>query len=303
MKTHLVSLLAALALVVGLTAPRPGWAGQDFDQAKEEAALLKKAEAFVEDFHRGDAKALAAHWAADGDYTDQRGRYLKGREAIEKVFKEMFAENKGLKLRINMKSVHFMTPDVAVEDGTTEVIPPDGAPPSRARYTVVYVKKEGQWLLGSVRDAIFVPPTNYEFLRGLEWAIGEWVSEGNTGESARLTFAWSEHQNFIINTFTTSHRNLTVGSGTQYIGWDPLEKKLRSWAFETTGSFGEGSISQDGDRWIVKFSFVLRDAKKLTATNVVTRLDADTITWQSKDRAMDGKALPDVKEVKLKRVK
>jgi uncharacterized protein (TIGR02246 family) len=302
MKTRLVSLLAVLALVVGLTA-RFGWAGQDIDKAKEEAALLKNAEAFVEAFHRGDAKALAAHWAADGDYTDQKGRHLKGREAIEKAFKELFAEHKGLKLRINMQSVRFMTPDVAVEDGTTEVFPPDGAPPSRARYTIVHVKKEGQWLVGSVRDAIFVPPTNHEFLRGLEWAIGDWVSEGNTGESARLSFAWSEHQNFIINKFTTSFKGLTVGSGTQFIGWDPLEKKIRSWTFETTGTFGEGFISQDGDRWILKASFVLRDAKKLTTTNVVTRLDADTITWQSTDRAMDGKALPDAKAIKLKRVK
>jgi hypothetical protein len=196
-----------------------------------------------------------------------------------------------------------MTPDVAIEDGMTEVIPPDGAPPSRARYTVVHVKKEGRWLVGSVRDAIFVPQTNHEFLRGLEWAIGDWVSESNTGESTQLSFAWSEHQNFIINKFATSFKSLTLGSGTQYIGWDPLEKKLRSWTFETTGTFGEGSIARDGDRWIMKSSFVLRDAKKLTSTSVVTRLDSDTITWQSKDRTMDGKAVPDAKEIKLKRVR
>jgi hypothetical protein len=29
--------------------------------------------------------------------------------------------------------------------------------------------------LESVREALYTPPGNYEHLRGLEWAIGEWV--------------------------------------------------------------------------------------------------------------------------------
>src|SRR5262249_42936479 len=141
------------------------------ERAKDEAALLKNAEAFVETFHKGDAKALAAFWTPDGDYTDQTGRLMKGREAIEKAFQGFFAENKGLKLRIDIPSLRFLPPDTAVEDGTPAVIPPDGGPPSRARYTIVHVKKNDQWLLSSVRDAPFAPPGNSEHLRELEWAI------------------------------------------------------------------------------------------------------------------------------------
>src|SRR6202022_1659083 len=124
---------------------------QQKEKPAEEATLLKNAEAFVEAFHKGDAKALAAFWTAEGDYTDQRGRQFKGREAIEKTFRELFAENKGLKLRINIDSLRFPTADVAIEDGTTEVSPANGAPPSRARYSIVHVKKDGQWLIESVR--------------------------------------------------------------------------------------------------------------------------------------------------------
>src|SRR5712692_6376810 len=103
------------------------------DKASEEAALLKNAEAFVEAFHKGDAKAVAAFWTKDGDYTDQTGHTFKGRDAIEKGFTEFFAENKGLKLRIDITGVKFVTPEVAIEDGLTSVIPSDGGPPSRAR--------------------------------------------------------------------------------------------------------------------------------------------------------------------------
>jgi uncharacterized protein (TIGR02246 family) len=302
MRFRLFWLPAALALAAGFSA-RPAPAAAPGDNAKEEAALQKNAEAFIEAFQKGDAKALAAFWTEDGDYVDETGKHMKGREAIEKTFTELFAENKGLKLRIDVQALRFVTPDVAVEDGTTEVIPPDGEPPSRARYTVVHVKKDGKWLLSSVRDAPYAPPTSYEHLRELEWAIGDWADEADKGEVGRVSFEWSENQNFILGTFATTFKNIEVGGGTQRIGWDPAEKRIRSWTFDADGGFGEGTWSKDGDRWVIKTQTVLRDGRKLASTNVVTRVDADTITWQSKDRVVDGKPAPDIKEVKMKRVK
>jgi hypothetical protein len=43
--------------------------------------------------------------------------------------------------------------------------------------------------------------------------------------------------------------------------------------------------------------------QKISAMNIVTWVDANTISWQSKDRTLDGKPLPDTKEMQLKRVK
>src|SRR5262249_8670714 len=135
--------LAVPAMALSLAA-WSGWAEQPKEKAKEETAIQKNAEAFIEAFQKGDARAVAAFWTTDGDYTDQTGRNLKGREAIEKAFQGFFAENKDLKLRIDSQSLRFVTPDVAIEDGTTEVMAPDGSPPSRARYTIVHVKKDGK---------------------------------------------------------------------------------------------------------------------------------------------------------------
>jgi uncharacterized protein (TIGR02246 family) len=91
---------------------------------------------------------------------------LSGRPAIEKDFANLFTENKGLKLRIEVASLKFPTPDTAVEDGTTAVLAPDGTAPSRARYSNFLVKKDGQWLLASVREAAYVAPSKSKHWTG-----------------------------------------------------------------------------------------------------------------------------------------
>src|SRR5690242_19106906 len=100
MRKGMLCLLALPVLLVCGVAGT-GLAGDEKDNAKDEAALLKNATAFVGAFNKGDAAKLAAFWTADGDYVDRTGRHLKGRVAIEKAFKRFFTENKGAKLRID----------------------------------------------------------------------------------------------------------------------------------------------------------------------------------------------------------
>jgi uncharacterized protein (TIGR02246 family) len=300
----LVALFGTTTQPTAAQQPTPAAAQQPKGgNAADQDAIAKRAEGFVAAFHGGDAKAVAAFWAADGDYTGLTGRKLTGREAIEKSFAAFFAENKGAKLRIESDSLKFLTPEVAVEDGTTAVISPEGGPPSRAKYTIVHVKKDGQWHLGSVRESAYTAPSNYEHLNGLEGLIGSWAEEGGAGETARITFSWAENQNFVTATFATTFKNISAGGGTQWIGWDPAAKTVRSWSFHSNGGFGEGTWARDGKAWTIKTAAVLPDGKKATATDVVTLVDADTITFQARDRMLDGKPMPDVKEVKLKRVK
>ena len=292
-----LGLVALVAYAARPTAAQPPKGGNPAD----EAALMKNAEAFVEAFGKGDAKALAAFWAPEGDFTDLTGQKLVGREAIEKSFAELFAEHKGLQLRIDITGLRFVTPEVAVEDGTTAVIRPDGLPPAKARYTIVHTKKDGKWLRESVRNAPYIPPSNYEHLKGLEWLIGEWADDAPKGEAGRISFEWTDNQNFIVSHFTTAIQNVSLGGGTSWIGWDPTAKVVRSWLFESTGGFGQGTWTKDGGKWTIKSTAVLPDGKKAAATNVVTRVDADTITWSVTGRTLDDKPLPDIKEVRMRR--
>lgn len=295
--------LFSLAMVAGLVAGSVALAQPSKGGADEKAAIAKRAEAFVAAFHKGDAKALAAFWTPDGTYVEMTGRAAKGRDAIEKRFGGFFALNKGMKVRIEGETLKFLTPDVAVEEGTSLTFPPDGAPPSRAHYVTTHVKKDGQWLLESVRESSYSAPGNVEFLQGLEWAIGDWEADDGMGTGEHLALAWTDNQNFVIGSFAATVKGVSVGRATHWVGWDPQAKRIRSWIFDATGGFGEGSWTAEGDKWTVKTKSVLQDGKNATATFVLSRVDDDTISLQAKERTVDGKAQPDVKEVKLKRVK
>lgn len=303
MRLFATFFLAAAVLVAGMFTNPVVAQPPNKTHAADEALLLKQAEAFVEAFHKGDAKAVTSFWTPEGDYTDVTGKRLVGHEAIEKSFQTFFAENKGAKLRIDIESLRFITPDVAIEEGVTAVLTPEGGPPSRAKYSIVHVKKDGKWHIGSVRDTVYTSPSNFEHLKGLEGLVGSWAAEAEGNEVARISFSWSENQNFLTSSFATTFKNITIGGGTQWIGWDPANKAVRSWSFHANGGFGEGIWSRQKDTWTIKTVATLPDGKKATAVDVITFVDANTITFHAKERTHDGKPLPDVKEVKLKRVK
>ena len=63
-----------------------------------------------------------------------------------------------------------------------------------------------------------------------------------------------------------------------------------------------GGVDEGRRQWTIKIDRdPARTARRRPRPNVVTRVDADTITWEVKDRTLDGKPLPDIKEVKMKR--
>lgn len=296
-----IVLLVSACLATGLgAAPRASAAPPD----PRQAAITQTAQAFVDAFRRADAKAVAAFWAPDGDFIDMDGRVLSGRQAIEDDFAAFFKESPGLQVRIEVASIRFLTPDIAIEDGTTSMLTSDGSVPSRARYTNVLVNKDGKWLLASVREAPYVPPNNQEHLRGLDWTIGEWVDEATDGHVAHVNFEWSPDRNFILCSRAVDVNGAFLDNGTQRIGWDPSAGQIHSWSFEPDGGFGEATWTPTGDNtWTVKSSAVLQSGHKLSATTIVTRVDEDTVTMKATNQTVNGKSIPDTAVITMKRMK
>src|SRR5258708_13257948 len=98
-RTTLIRSLLPLALA-GAMGGATSLARAAESNPQEEAAITKMAEAFVEAFQRGDAKALPAFWTPDGDYADPTGPLLQRRPSIEKEFQNLFPLNTHLNLPI-----------------------------------------------------------------------------------------------------------------------------------------------------------------------------------------------------------
>jgi len=295
---HLLQSLLPLALAAG------GFSSQAAPADPEQiAAIGKTAEGFINAFQKGDAKAVAAFWLPDGDYVQQDGTVLKGRAAIQAAFEELFAAHKGLKLGIESASLNFPTPDTAVEDGNTAVIPADGGAPTIARYTNVHVKKDGKWLLASVRDAAYTPPSHFPQLQALEWLTGAWTDENAKGETGRALFEWTPDRNFLVSTQTVTLEDMLVSRVIEWIGWNPAAKQIESHAFASDGSISHSTWAQDGQKWTIKTTGINPDGKKVTATSQATRTGPDAVAWQSKERSLDGKEQPEIPETKMTREK
>ena len=270
---------------------------------KEGSGSGKRAQAFIAAFNKGDAKAVAAFWTPDGDYTDQDGEKYKGRAALEKLYEKVFAQNKGAKLTIHVGALRQIGTDTAIEEGVTEVAPTEGGLPSVAAFMAVLVKKDGEWYFESVHDSIARPPSNAAHFEEIEWLLGDWVGEETKGESSRASYKWAENRNFIVSSFATTVNGVPVVGGTQWIGWDAIDKQIRSFSFYSGGGIGEAIWNKNDGKWLVKTTAKTSGGKRVTAVNVVTQVDADHATWQLTQLNVDGTALPDPPLIKLKRVK
>src|SRR5439155_4998288 len=160
-----------------------------------------------------------------------------------------------------------------------------------------------EWYFESVRDSVPHPPSNAEHFEDLEWLLGEWTGEAEKGESARASYAWAENRNFIVSSFATTLDGVPVIGGTQWIAWDAVDKQIRSYSFYSGGGIGEAVWTKDGDTWTTTVNAKASAGKKISAINVLTRVDADHCILQMTKLIVDGQAMPEPKPVKMKRVK
>ena len=291
---------AMLIFLILLPGARLG-AAESEARADEEKAIQQTVESYVAAFNRADAAALAGCWSEDGVFVSRlSGQRISGRKAIEAEFKALFAEKQGVRLQVSVDSIRLITPNVAIEDGTATVTHP-GESPSETAYMVVHVKRDGRWQMDSVRETVLPKaPSHYEHLKELEWLIGEWVDQDEESKIETVC-GWTKNKNFITRSFTVSIKDRIEIAGTQIIGWDPVAGRIRSWIFDSDGTFGEGLWTRQGNRWTVKFSGVLQGGKKASSVNVLTCVDDNTFTWQSISREVDGELLPNIDAVTVVR--
>ena len=194
-------------------------------------------------------------------------------------------------MTVTIESILFLGPDIAVEKGIAKVKLADES--AGARYTVVHARRDGKWTMVVGRDAPYVPGTNEDYLKDLEWLIGDWTLAAKDSP-LKLHFEWMAQRNFIKNTYTVTKDGKSTLTGGQIIGWNPKLGHIVSWHFDAEGGFGDDAWIQDGSKWVIEAKGVFRNGSESHAVNVLTPIDANSFTWQSLKRTLDGVAIPDV---------
>jgi uncharacterized protein (TIGR02246 family) len=304
-------LLAALAvgmLAAGGARPQPpgapqpaaktgSQAGDDKAREADRAAIRQAGESFVKALESGNAKAVAASWAAEGEYIADDGTTVRGRAALEKAYAGFFAKNPKLKVEVQRDSLRFPSRDTAIGEGYFKVRKDQAEASVSARFSALYVREDGKWLMAVLREW----PDEGVSLRDIDWLIGDWEVKRDSLE-VRTTYEWDENKKFIRGRFTIKQEGRTT-TGIQFIGKDPSTGQLRSWTFEGDGGFGEAVWARDGRKWVLDAGGVEADGSKVHATNILTRLDDDSFTWQATNRTEDDDELPNLPPVKVTRVK
>lgn len=270
-------------------------------QAADEAAIRQAAESYAAAFNKHDAQALAGHWLPEAVYLNRTtGEESLGRDAIQEQFTTLFREQPQLKMEVKVAAVQFVSPNVAIEQGSGKMLSPGGEP-EEFEYSAVNVKRDGKWLLDRVTDtAKESPPSQQEQLQPLAWMVGSWTDDADDA-AIELECQWTKNQNFLTRAFKFSRDGQPAFSGMQVIGWDAAAKTIRSWTFDSNGTFAEATWQNKGGRWYIRNRGVLPDGQTATMVNVMKPVDENTFTWQTIDRTAGGELLPNIDEIVIVR--
>jgi uncharacterized protein (TIGR02246 family) len=255
---------------------------------------------------RRDAKAVAAMFAPDGEFVDVEGTHFKGQPALEKNFSEDFAQATGEQPELSIDSVGTTGENRAKASGWVAIhTGHSGRSFDRVPVTTVelqFVKQGQQWLITNANETAM--PKRIESgnpLQSLGWLIGDWTASNN-GVTAKMHAEWTKDKNFIRCNYEIIDKSGKVENTQQVFGYDPRNDSVVSWNFDSTGGFGDAQWLQTNGEWVAESQAVERSGNVSTASNVWRPLDANTITWQSVDRRLDGVPVPDLEPVKLHRV-
>ena len=304
--TAFLGALAVAAAVSSVLAQQPT------EKSADEQAIRQAGKAYLAALAHGDAKALSDAWSTDGDYVDAAGQSFKARELIRQEFSQAMPDAKAPPANVAVgqakaaagqqnaaaaqataavSTIRFIKPDVAIEDGAIEKPTVAGRPAAKPRFTAIWVKQGGRWLLDGLREASG-PPPGPETLDELQWLVGDWVAQEKNG-TLRLSCGWSEDQKFLLAEFSVRSGDKVILSGTQRIGWDPLTHRIKSWFFDSQGGYGEGDWTGSGGDWTVRTSQVLPDGSKTTATNNYHREGDNGLHWKSTESRVEGEIVPE----------
>ncbi len=153
-----------------------------------------------------------------------------------------------------------LRPDAVIEDGRSKLsVKAQAAAPSVGRYTVVHVKRDGKWLMASVRDLPADEPAEENVrLEDMDWLIGVWHAE-RLGVEMEISCVWLADKSFVEATYSRRDGDKVTPTATQIIGVDPRNGRITSWMFNADRGYAHGVWIPRDRGWAIEFDGVTPD--------------------------------------------
>ena len=235
-------------------------------------------------------RRLADAWSPDAVYLNRNtGDEVTGRAAIAEQFTAHFKDQPEVKLELNVESIRFVSPNVAVEQGVAKTLSPKTAA-DEIGYSAVFVRRDGQWLLDRVMEkAMEAAPTACEQLKPLEWMIGHWVDKDDKVD-VETDCKWTKNRSYISrhrsrlpSKATSIRRACKSSAGTRQPrpsarGLSTLTAVLprSTWTYKERAA---GSYATKAS-WPT--------AAEASMVNVIKPVDQNSYTWQTVERTAGG---------------
>lgn len=266
------------------------------DPTPEIAGLQKAAAEFVTAYNKQDATAIAALFTEDGEMADLSGTNLtSGRDEIQARYERIFSDG-ALHIAIEVDSVRFVAPNLAIEDGTFHLTPADdeSAPPRSTTYTAVLIQDDaGAWRIASTRSLKDVTEAAGHLAALADALKGEWTYRDPEGVRLDLAFGWDSTGTHITGEMLTTTADAEPQEGSIRISWDASKQQIVSWMFDAEGGFTHGVWTPTEKGWLIRSEGTTADGETLTASQQLTTEGGDTLLWAASQRIVDGENIPD----------
>lgn len=265
--------------------------------------IEKRMQEFIETINQHHGESLSNFWTEEASLSNPAtGETYKGKKEISDYLQQRNQEiqQRNLSFTFKPEKIDFPNPDQAIVQGVIEIKDKDQLLQRNVR-KIGLIKQNGQWYINEVREVESAPPPPvFRHLKELEWLIGNW-KDADQDVSIKFSTKWDKFKNFIIQRFEMETYGVEALEGIQIIGWDPIEKNIRSWVFDSDGGFGEGFWAKKNGNWEVDLDYVLSDGSEGSATNIYSEINDRSYRYQSINRDIDGEPLDDIQPITVKK--